>query len=457
MVVPNGNGHEGDPPSIAGMVPGNTAVSVRHAPGAPRCPRRSRRAVDDVGGGRGRTVWPSRLNRAAPSREQHPPCAPSPDVTPSAPSSRSSTRPPRRSSRSRSCPTPASGSSTSTCPASLRSSSCPRSSLVTSAFVTTALADGRSGVRELRSRVFRFRVSPRWYLIAFVALPGAALATAFVLAGAGPVVALASDPSIAISAVIGAIVAFALVNWWEEAAWTGFALHRLQGRIGPVRASVATTWMQAALHLPLVFIVDGVNDGRVSPENVPFYLVALFVLPIPVRMTLTWIYNASGRSVPIAGLYHAGLGVAVGSRVPAPSSHRASIRSWSTRASRPWRRSSSSATRGRLGLPARDPSRWSSARRWPPRPDLSPSEPGGPSGSPGSFRCPGGRPGASSRRGRTSRTASRSWPPPAPAGRRRWPSGPGPCPSRRSRATSARRGTASRHRPGCRPRRRATP
>ncbi len=185
-------------------------------------------------------------------------------------------------------------------------------SLVIAAFVTTALADGRSGVRELRSRVFRFRVSPRWYVIAFVALPGAALAAAFVLAGAAPVVALASDPSIAISAVLGAVIAFALINWWEEAAWTGFALHRLQRRMGPVRASVVTTWMQAALHLPLVFIADGVTTGRVAPENIPFYLVALFVLPIPVRMTLTWIYNASGRSVPIAGLYHAGLGVAAG-------------------------------------------------------------------------------------------------------------------------------------------------
>ena len=185
-------------------------------------------------------------------------------------------------------------------------------SLVAAAFITTALADGRAGVRELRSRVFRFRVSPRWYLVAFVALPGAALATAFVLAGAGPVITLATDPSIALSAIVGAIVAFALINWWEEAAWTGFALHRLQGRIGPVRASVVTTWMQAALHLPLVFIADGVTNGRVSPENIPFYLVALFVLPIPVRMTLTWIYNSSGRSVPIAGLYHAGLGVAAG-------------------------------------------------------------------------------------------------------------------------------------------------
>ena len=140
-------------------------------------------------------------------------------------------------------------------------------SLVIAAFVTTALADGRAGVRELRSRVFRFRVSPRWYVIAFVALPGAALATAFVLAGAAPVVALASDPSIALSAVLGAVIAFALINWWEEAAWTGFALHRLQRRIGPVRASVVTTWMQAALHLPLVFIADGVTTGASHPRT----------------------------------------------------------------------------------------------------------------------------------------------------------------------------------------------
>jgi len=40
--------------------------------------------------------------------------------------------------------------------------------------------------------------------------------------------------------------------------------------------------------------------------------VALFVLPIPVRLTLTWLYNSSGRSVPIVGLAHAGLGVASG-------------------------------------------------------------------------------------------------------------------------------------------------
>ncbi len=47
-------------------------------------------------------------------------------------------------------------------------------------------------------------------------------------------------------------------------------------------------------------------------RQVPFYLVALFILPISVRLVLTWLYNSTGRSVPIVGLAHAGLGVAAG-------------------------------------------------------------------------------------------------------------------------------------------------
>jgi CAAX protease family protein len=186
-------------------------------------------------------------------------------------------------------------------------------SLAVAAFITTALAEGREGVRELRRRVFHFRVRPVWYPIALLLLPVAAVTTAVALTGIGPVVALATDPMIIVGAVLGSIVAFLLVNLWEEAAWTGFALERLQPKLGPIGASVITTWLQAIVHLPLVFVAGGVTDGRVPPDQIPFYLVALFVLPISVRLVLTWLYNASGRSVPIVGLYHAGLGIATGS------------------------------------------------------------------------------------------------------------------------------------------------
>lgn len=184
--------------------------------------------------------------------------------------------------------------------------------LAVAAFVATALAEGRDGVRELRRRTFHFRVRPVWYLAALTILPGTALVAASVVAGPTPIASLFARPDVVVSIVIGAVVAFLLVNWWEETAWTGFALERLQPRIGPLAASVVTTWLQALVHVPLVFVAGGVTDGRVPAEQIPFYLVALFVLPISVRIVLTWVYNRSGRSLPIVGLYHAGLGVATG-------------------------------------------------------------------------------------------------------------------------------------------------
>ncbi len=181
------------------------------------------------------------------------------------------------------------------------------------AFLATALADGRPGVRELASRARRFRVSPIWYLVAMAALPLTALAAAVVFAGFEPLVAIVREPMLLVGWLAGLLLAALLVNYWEEVGWTGFVLHRLQPRIGPVAASVVTTWFQGALHLPLVFIAGGVTDGRVPPDEYPFYLVALFVLPIPVRIVLTWLYNRSGNSLPVVGIYHAGLGIASGS------------------------------------------------------------------------------------------------------------------------------------------------
>jgi CAAX protease family protein len=186
-------------------------------------------------------------------------------------------------------------------------------SLAVVAFVVTRWADGPAGMRELRSRVFRFRVSPVWYVAAVVLLPLCALLAATVAQGVTPLANLAAQPAVLGSAAISMLIAFLLVNWWEEAGWTGFVLDRLLGRMHPIGASVVTTWLQASLHLPLVFIAGGVTDGRVPPGDYWFYLVALFVLPIPVRLVITWLYNASGRSVPIVGLFHAGLGIATGS------------------------------------------------------------------------------------------------------------------------------------------------
>jgi uncharacterized protein len=186
-------------------------------------------------------------------------------------------------------------------------------SLALVAFGVTAAANGRPGVRELRSRVFRFRTSPVWWVLALVLLPLAALATASVVHGTAPVQALIDKPDLAVGWLIQVATAFVLIQLWEEAGWTGFMLERLQPRLGPVRATLATTWAQAAFHIPLVFIVGGVSDIRLTPDQYPFYFAALFVFPIGNRMVGTWLYNRSGRSVPVVALAHSSWNLAAGS------------------------------------------------------------------------------------------------------------------------------------------------
>jgi uncharacterized protein len=180
------------------------------------------------------------------------------------------------------------------------------------AFGVTAIVDGREGVRELRGRAFRFRVSPVWYLAALLVLPLSALAVAVALHGGTPLQSIASEPGRIVGWLAEVAIAVVLINFWEEIAWTGFVLHRLQPRVGPLAATAATTFAQAAFHLPLLFIVGGVSDTRIGADMYPFYLAALFIFPLGNRTVLTWLYNASGQSLPVAGLTHSSWTLAAG-------------------------------------------------------------------------------------------------------------------------------------------------
>jgi membrane protease YdiL (CAAX protease family) len=184
--------------------------------------------------------------------------------------------------------------------------------MVAVVFGITAIADGRQGVRQLRGRLFRFLVSPIWYVAALLVLPASALGVAVAFEGSSVVTAIGEEPAVAVSWLAELAVPLVLINFWEEIAWSGFVLDRLQRRLGPVRATVATTWAQAAFHIPLIFIVGGVSDIRLTPDQYPFYFAALFIFPIGNRMVGTWLYNRSGRSVPIVALTHSSWNFASG-------------------------------------------------------------------------------------------------------------------------------------------------
>jgi membrane protease YdiL (CAAX protease family) len=167
-----------------------------------------------------------------------------------------------------------------------------------SAFLVTALADGRAGLRIWTARVLRWRVGWRWYVATLLAVPATILATT------APFAPEWRLPSLAAVAAYVFGLAFQMVTTGlaEEPGWRDFALPRLQPVHGPVRGSVVLGVMWGIWHLPLFLTEWG--DYPHSPWYVP---VEFCVMTIMVSLVMTWVFNRSGESLPVAIVLHASI------------------------------------------------------------------------------------------------------------------------------------------------------
>ena len=168
------------------------------------------------------------------------------------------------------------------------------------AVVVTALASGRDGVRDLVRRTLRWRVPLRWYAVALLGLPLVQLVLAPALYGSPPLRTLAENWPRVVTAYLPLLAFMVLLNnVAEEAGWTGFLFARLQDRRGALRAAFLTSVPFVAWHL-----VSFVHDtGSVTAG---LAVMGYFLLPLVAsRVVVAWLYNASGASVLIPGLFHA--------------------------------------------------------------------------------------------------------------------------------------------------------
>jgi membrane protease YdiL (CAAX protease family) len=183
------------------------------------------------------------------------------------------------------------------------------------AFVVTAIVSGRDGVRDLARRCLRWRVPVRWYAIALLAPPAVLLASVTALYGLAPLRAPVEHWPLLLTSFLPTLVVMVVFNSVaEEAGWTGFLFARLQERHGPLRAAAVTTVFFWLYHVP-GFLVDTGSWVLTAA------LMGFLLLPhLASRLVVGWLYNATGASVLIAGLFHAmhnamvnptGLGVAV--------------------------------------------------------------------------------------------------------------------------------------------------
>ncbi len=167
------------------------------------------------------------------------------------------------------------------------------------ALIVTALVGGWRGVAALLGQLGRWRVNPRWYVVALI---GPFVLTG--LAGAAAVVAGAPSPGFAVysdwSGIVTSLVATAvIIGIFEEVGWRGFALPRMQRDHSALWAALVLGVIWAVWHLP-----ELISDPS-EREPVPYLLAVL-----AYSVLITWLYNSTRGSLPIVILFHAAINTA---------------------------------------------------------------------------------------------------------------------------------------------------
>lgn len=167
-----------------------------------------------------------------------------------------------------------------------------------SAFLLTAVIDGRPGIRQLLRRLVLWRVGLRWYAVAVLLIPLSQVAVTAALGGSDALRAL--TPAALLLYPAAYLAHFVFGPLFEESGWRGFALPRMQDRFGPLRASLLLGLLWSGWHfflyVPVWFSAGAVN-GVAG--------VGIFTLTTTaMTFIFTWLSNNTRASLLLAILLH---------------------------------------------------------------------------------------------------------------------------------------------------------
>jgi CAAX protease family protein len=173
----------------------------------------------------------------------------------------------------------------------------------------TGVVSGRAGLRELLSRLLRWRVGARWYAVALLTAPLVFTAVHIALSLTSPVflpsIVTMSDRASLLSGIAGALV----VGFFEEVGWTGFAIPRLRPRYGLLATGLIVGLPWGAWHL----LTNDIWIGSTHSGGLPLALFltvngfSLLVGQLPAyRVLMVWVYDRTG-SLLVVMLMHASL------------------------------------------------------------------------------------------------------------------------------------------------------
>ena len=182
------------------------------------------------------------------------------------------------------------------------------------AIIVISLTRGWAGLRELGSRMIRWRVRWYWYAAA-IGLP---LAVLLITAGLNVALGASAPSLVQYSSVTTVLMVFAvrLINpgdgaLGEEPGWRGFALPGLQGSgLSPLVSTLILGVLVSGWHVPILFL----EEGGLRPPVVVGYLLG----SVAVTFWYSWLFNHTGGSVLITLVSHATQGtITIGGLWPA--------------------------------------------------------------------------------------------------------------------------------------------
>ncbi len=164
-----------------------------------------------------------------------------------------------------------------------------------SALILTLTLNGKSGLRDFVSRIFKWKVNPIYYLFALL-MP----IVIFMIPLSIELMLGESFPNtIAEYGLIGFIFHYLsrllLGNYEEEIGWRGFAQHHLQKTYSPIKISLIIGVPHAIWHIPMFLIQSGSIDLLI------FLIYTIRV--IFFTFLVTWLYSKT-QSVLLTALLH---------------------------------------------------------------------------------------------------------------------------------------------------------